>query len=1474
MDAREALAIASGLQVAPAVLALLSLARQPGTPSDLIHPKDERPVDAPAFWRSVARCRAVTAVCAAVSAVLAAHQRLGIDSVAVRVLLAALVLASLRTRGAQHLRSATYILVLSAAVFINAAITVSVGDWSDVWLWAHALVTFVAMVSTFLVAGEPPYERNGKRLAPSSSASASPLSQLFFVFCNPLMLRAWRTRKVQDDDIPSLGWTLRAAPLRAGVSARYSRFSGGARLLIVLLLSNWLLFCAVCALAVLAVFFYYLPAYCLRVIVARLEAAETNGDIHSWDTFYTVLPVIIGLCITVVTSSTIQGRLWALLDGGLTVRLTTQLTSLIYDKALRRPNVASTEGSTDAGQAVTLFAVDIRRVVAMSFHVFMITNGPFELLIGGYFAYTVIGVSALVGFAFNILLMPVLGLISARFQKANDLLMGARDKRMSLLGECLLGIYMIKSHAWEPRYADKVMKERAAELAAQRTSFLLSTLLSVMLDLNPVAVTTVAFAWYTAVLGHSLTPHVAFTTIAVMFELRWALTTMPETITNAIQTWVSLKRIQAYLDGDEVDGSGDAAVDAAVDAAAVAGGDSDEEAVSHAESASPTAAPTPLVLKGASIAYPQSAESTTRFTLDATIEFAPLSRTLVCGKLGSGKSLLLRALLHEADVLVGSVQSPRSPRDGIPATASASDAVAALLDTPQWLRADLVAYAPQCAYLVNASVRDNILFGLPYGDGSRYRAVVAACALARDLDALDHGDLTIVGENGVGLSGGQRARIGLARALYSRAGVLLMDDVLSAVDTHTAKHLVAHAIDGQFVKGRTLVLVSHHVQLVASSVDQVVYLEGGKVAFSGTGADFVDSKHFKGLLDDKEDQETPEATEAQQSTPPADEEHRATGDISGAVWMEYINAGGGWMLCTATLFLFAAANLWELLTNTWLRKWSTVAGHDVHSDAWWLNRYVLLVLAGSVLSVLRWVALYSMSLRASSNLFSAALHRVMYAPLAFHGRTSRGRLLNRFGHDFEVVDSEFARASAEVTMRVTQLVTVCIATYIVGGWQFLVAIGALAPAYSVLGRAYVIVSRDLQRLISTSRSPIVGAINDAVSGALVVRAFGAQRLLTMRMLGYMDNNNRFLWWNNQVGRWASQSYNLVSAVLLFASSVLVLTSPALSAASAGFAFTFLIELNFSLLISMRMYTALQLSGVAVERVVEYANDIEQEKPAIDCVEPPVGWPAAGHISVEDLVVRYSPDGRDILRSVSLDIPAGHKLGIVGATGSGKSTLAGAFFRFVEARSGRIVIDGVDISQLSLADLRSRLELVPQDPVITSGPLRATLDVLGVYDDAALYDVLRQVHLLGSETEEQSLFFSSLDNVVAEGGANLSQGQRQLVCLARAILHKAHVVLFDEASSSIDLHTDELITQTIRSAFAGSTVLTIAHRLRTIIDYDSVLVLGNGSVLEIGEPHQLLQNTRSHFYALCQSAGRTELAYLQAAAAAASAARAN
>ena len=1462
--------------------------------------RDEEPIHAPRFWRQVHRARIVLAAASAAMLLWgAATPGIGAPELCAWALTLVLDVVALGCRGAAHWDNVVHLAELLSVLVAAAVVKLAVHEFAGTARWAALAGASAALLLVLLIPGEPAHtvlceeasESLGEegavpkrmRVAPTERVSSSLLASLYYVHCMRLMRAANRRGVLEPNEVPVVGRTLRAAALGPSAERRYARRTRDAPrraaepslirdawpLLSVLIAENRSMFLAVVVLTIVTVVFYYLPVFCTRSITSMLQEEEEQGIAHGRHSLIKALPAVFGLFFSVLFSSTIQGHLWSLLDGYLNVRLSTQLSSMLYTKALRKREVAHTGGreqgergenvgSVPNSQVLTLHGVDLKRVTTMTFHLFSLVNAPFELVLGGYFAYRMIGVSALVGLLSSALLAPAITAISRVYERANNRLMQARDRRISLLSECLLAIRMIKSQAWEGHFFQRVMRDRAEELHAQWLSFVLNTVLTVVMDNNPLMVTAIAFAFYTLVLRQPLTPPVAFTTLSVLLELRWTMTTLPETITNTVQTLISLRRMNAYLQSGEVDAT--------------------EHKPAPAPEA-PTPEPPTLALRNATVDWPrEDTEPGAAFRLEnVSITFPAGGCTLVCGRLGAGKSLLLRALLHEAHVAGGEVIAPRSPYNGVPADAAHRDEALAALGTPRWLRSDLVAYAPQSAYLINASVRDNILFGLPLGDGSRYRETLEACALSGDLAALEHGDGTLVGENGVGLSGGQKARVCLARAVYSRASVVLLDDVLSAVDAHTARHLHTRLLCGPLLEHRTLVLVSHNVQLVGAQMDAVVFLEHGRVTFQGSGPEFLHSEHFRGLEDAAGDETGEEerrlaaapAPYAGEAAETGKEEERATGSIAFHVWATYARASGGWVYAIATLLLFVGGNLWEVVTQWWLREWTGGAGAK-HSAKFWFGGYATLLLVGLAIGVARWSALYAGSLRASKYLFRETLERVLRAPLPFHDRTSRGRLLNRFGQDFEVVDSEFASACVYVVIYAMQVVATCVAMYLTSGWQFVAALLLLLPVYVAIGRVYVLVARDLQRLASTSRSPIVGAFSDAVSGVQVLRAFGAQAHFVRGLYSRLNDNNRFVWWNNQCGRWLSQTYNLVSAFLLLASCFLVLTSPGLSAASAGFTFSFLIELNFSLLIGMRMYAVLQLHGVAVERVVEYATRIEEEPPALVEPRPPASWPEAGDVRVEQLTMRYAPEAPPVLHDVSFAVAPRSKLAIVGPTGSGKSTLASAFLRFLEPAGGRIVIDGLDIASVGLEDLRSHLQLVPQDPVIMSGTVRSTLDMLHQFDDEQLLECLRRVQLIPAEEAQgvPTSPFANLDHVVAEGGANLSQGQRQLLCLARAILHRSRLVLFDEASSSIDYHTDELITHTIQDAFSDSTVITIAHRLRTIIDYDHVLFLEGGRVVEFGEPAALLDDSESRFYKLGQSAGRAEFAHLQRAARAA------
>ncbi|WFD24320.1 hypothetical protein MEQU1_003019 [Malassezia equina] len=1308
-------------------------------------------------------------------------------------------------------------------------------------------------------------------MAPTAPMTNSVLGTLFFLHVSKLVRIVKRTGRLASKDVPLLGpdmqaetlsqhihhllhrpkWVrtpamranaLESTPLLSEPEVPSARHRG-LRLVWMLVRANAVHFGFLISLTLVAIVTYYAPAFFANRIFQALDESVGAKEAKV-DTLYRCLPWVLGLFCTVIVSSTIQGALWSRMEGTLTVSLTAQLSMLLFGKTLRRRQGARTEGDGKGdSQVLTLYLVDLGRVTSVCFHLFAALTTPCELLLGGYFAYRVLGVSALVGLGTTVLLMPLIGSLSKAYSRANERLMSVRDRRMSLLNECFFGIRMIKAQAWEPMFDSKIHHTRSDEIQELRWSFVFESLLSMVLELNPLLVTLVAFTFYTQVLHKTLTPQVAFTSLAVFNELRWTLIMLPRAVTSFIQTVASAGRIAEYLESDEV---------------------VPPPCTLRPTPATATAVAVPVRLDKVTVAWPNVHRSSSFLLRDLSVEF-PVGRTLLCGRVGCGKTLLLHALLHEADVLHGTVHCPRSPSVSVPAESESLAAAQQALDTGAWLHPDMVAYAPQLPFLMNTTIRDNILFGLPLGDGARYQAVLKACALSHDLEQWEHGDLTLVGENGTELSGGQKARIGLARAVYSRAQVVLLDDVLSAVDVGTARHLTTHLLAGPLLDQRTVVLVSHNVAQVGQVADQVVYMEPGRVAFQGTPSAFFASPHYSGWQateqQDKnehagEPYEPPLATQEAQRP----REHRETGGIAWKVWSAYVAASSGWPLCLLTMLLFALANLWDLVTNAWVRDWSASGGRG-HSSAWWLKRYAALVLVGIVFGVLRWIGIYTMSLRASRTLFGRMLWRTMHAPMRFFDRTTRGRLLNRFGQDMEVIDATFARAIADVAIRVTQLLATSTALYMVGGILFVLILFALLPVYGLIAVRYMGVARDLQRLTSTSRSLVVHSFSHTVHGVQVIRAFGAQERFTDEMLSYLDNYNRYVWWTAQGSRWLSQMFNLTSSVLVLVSCVLVLLAPHTDPASVDFSLTFLIDLNFVLLILMRMYTALQTSAVSVERVFEFAASIEQEHETKQPLVPSASWPEHGHIRVENLHLQYAPDRPEVLKGVSFEVPSASKLAIVGPTGSGKSTLMSAFLRFLEPTAGRICMDGCDIGELALHDLRSRLQIVPQDPVILSGPLRSVLDVTGEFEDAQLLESLRAVHLITHASDAMA----DLSMPIAENGSNLSQGQRQLLCLARALLRKSRIVLFDEASSSIDYTTDLQITEVVQDAFRDSTIITIAHRLRSVIAYDRVLYLENGQVAEWGEPAELLRDPQSKFYTLCRHAGAQEFEALVHAA---------
>ncbi|KAK4047906.1 hypothetical protein OIV83_005089 [Microbotryomycetes sp. JL201] len=1383
-----------------------------------------------------------------------------------------------------------------------------------------------------------------EKLPVTTYTSCSPLSFLLFSWLDSVLQIGAKLESLSQEDLPILGANDRAPTVFAKIATTTEdgcpKFMNG--LLWRVLKVNKRLFVVQALLAGTDAFLYYLPAFFLQQLVGFLEVPKSEGDAKqpaAWGYVF-----CLGLLISYLLEALVGNMLWFVSNSMLSTRIRVQLNTLIFDKTLRRKDVVGISGGADASaddenesneedseggstknnfgnksQVLNLFTIDVDRVADFAIWCFSIIDTPLEIFIGTFFLWKLLGQAAFWGILVAVVFLPINHFTSKAFADVQDKLMSARDRRVSLMNEVLASIRFIKFMAFETPFEKRIMESRKTELAHLRRNFLLEVAFNAIWSVSPILCVLVSFYVYAAVMKQELTPSVAFASLAVWNELRFALNVIPEILVDAIQCVTSLRRIDLYLRTPEVSMSPGAQNltnieplpindRIAFDSATVTWPRKAEDGEDGANAESGTSTPAPRGFELQDI--------------DANFPVGEMS--LICGSLGAGKTLMLLALLGEADVLAGQVVCPRSQPDAI---ALPNIDWESYLTADNWIKPGLAAFVPQSAWLQNASVRANICFGLPFRQ-ERYQAVLQACSLVSDLAILEDGDQTEIGEKGINLSGGQKARVSLARAVYSRASVLLLDDILAAVDAHTASVIYNQCLKGPLLKGRTIILVSHQVQMCAPGSKYVVNLENGRVKYAGGSQEFLESGGFRNAEDDEEPiennvkaanvkaanvkaapvkprnkqlanlvaesaaaSETSSASETESDSEAEedpdinknekerknprkliDDEQKAVGAVKWDVWRLYLGLSGGVLFWIVFVFSFGGSKLSEVAETFWLSIWAasydTNRGKASHDVTYYLEVYALVSLLAVVIGTLQYYVLYMGSLRASDRLYRRILHAILRAPLRFFDTQALGRLLNRFSKDFENVDAALPDHLGRTLIcglgvLTTLGVVVSVAPF------FLIGFAVILVVYLRYARLFAKTARELRRLDSVSKSPLYSIYGEAIAGVAVIRAFGASKKFMTLMLERCSTNVTFYWYLWSVNRWLSLRFALLSAtVVALTGYVLIAAGDRIDASLAGFALTFALNISNDMLFLVRRYTALELAMVGVERIKEY-SEVSQEAPEIVEPRPPAHWPHSGEILVDHLTIRYAPELPDVLHDLSFKVEPGQKVGIVGATGCGKSTLALSFFRFVEAWSGRIVVDGIDVAKVGLKDLRSNLTIIPQDPTILSGTLRTTLDIFDEYEDHEIFDALRRVHLIRpdenpDEVEEgvnRSPFFN-LEGEVSEGGANFSQGQRQLLCMARALLKRNKVMLLDEATASVDYKTDEMISNTIREEFKDSTLLVIAHRLRSIVDFDKVLLLDAGKIIEFDSPAKLLEDPASRFYALCRATGKSEFKILK------------
>ncbi|KAJ7121096.1 multidrug resistance-associated ABC transporter [Mycena epipterygia] len=1162
---------------------------------------------------------------------------------------------------------------------------------------------------------------------------------------------------------------------------------------------------------------------------------------------------------------------------------------------------------SDAGKIVNLMSGDCTRVSGLITMLYAIYGAPFEIVLGSLLLYQLLGWSAFTGFLVVVLGWPVNKYLMERNVRLRKATLKAWDRRVGVLDELISSIKFVKFFAWEDRWMKRTMDARGEELDWLAKGVFGQSSRSSLWSTSPVALSLISLFTYVS-LGNQLTVGTAFAVrIRSAFSLA-PLTSIPMSLVQVVQARVALDRIAAYLSEDEVSAQVSSLKTDSSTAdpgrAKYEGLGIDNASFKWNES---TQGPAGLAGKdstlsttlgvGDSILDVREGESEIQdqhFELrNISVKFPEKRLSVITGPTASGKTALLMALLGEMTMLRGG-RIIMAKDDSV--------------DEDGNIRG--IAYAAQTPYLRSQSIRENILFGSPHND-SRYRAVIECCALRPDLDLLEDGDSTQIGSKGVTLSGGQKARVALARAVYSRKKYVLLDDPLSAVDSHTARHIYQHCLRGPLLENRTVILVTHHVKLVLPGAEYFVQMEDGRITVQGTAADL----RAQGVLDrvprnlgvgEEKHKKSMEAAQAlvgglisEQVKEPrklVQEEHRETGSVKFSVYKMYLAAGGygTWALLAMITLALQSRSLAE---RVWIKIWTSAYTPDTTAPmsltAWpsaaehpmfYVGVYAGIGLFGIAMSLTNVALIFTAAIKAAQVLFSKLLITVVRATFRFHDTTPQGRMMNRFSKDFETIDLNLAFSLQGVNNALADfLVSLCTVVYVFPLFLFPALI--IGYFYRFLAIGYLNTGRDLRRMESNTRSPIFSEFGELLTGIVTVRAFSAEKRFLDNLYPKIDETSKIgyaFWMTN---RWLSFNFDVLASISVFITALFAITFLHNDAGLAGVVISSALAFGDSVYQACRNWTNLELDLNAVERIIEYL-DLPQEPPAvIESRRPPAYWPSSSKndalLVVKDLVVKYAPELPPILQGISFRLKAGERVGLVGRTGSGKSTLAMSLLRFVDPSSGKIVIDGIDISTIGTYDLRSRITFIPQDATLFSGSLRENLDPFGDYDDVQCTDVLRRAQLIPAtrslnpaplplrshsplgfeEIDTSSITIAlnpttlSLDTPVTAGGTNFSQGQRQLIAIARAMLRHSAIVILDEATSSVDFSTDTQIQKVIREEFRGSMLITVvAHRLRTIIDYDRLIILDKGKVVEFDTPLQLIRTEGGIFRNMCLKSG--------------------
>ncbi|XP_060936365.1 ATP-binding cassette sub-family C member 9 [Limanda limanda] len=1235
---------------------------------------------------------------------------------------------------------------------------------------------------------------------------------------------------------------------------------------------------------------------CIAGIVKNMEGDNTTSqmtEIHFGVPFLSsakllqnpsVLAVLLFLAL-ILQRTFLQASYYVSIETGINLR--GALLAMIYNKILRLSTSNLSMGEMTLGQINNLVAIETNQLMWFLFLCPNLWAMPVQIVMGVILLYYLLGWSALVGAAVIVLLAPIQYLIATKLADTQKTTLDHSTDRLKKTTEILKGIKLLKLYAWENIFSDSVEETRGKELTSLRT-FAFYTSMSIFMNAAiPIAAVLSTFVTHQYLNKTVPGPSEAFAALALFHILVTPLFLLSTVVRFAVKALVSVEKLGEFLQSDEIGDDSWRNGDMSVSFEAGKKNLGMTKAINRKQ---------PMRYQMDNYEQPSRRQmrpsetedvavkvingfftwgSNLSMLSDINIRIPTGQLTMIVGQVGCGKSSLVLAMLGEMQPIDGRVYWSNKNRYS-------------------------VAYAAQKSWLLNATLEENITFGSPFSK-QRYKAVIEACSLQPDIDLLPFGDQTEIGERGISLSGGQRQRICVGRALYQNTNIVLLDDPFSALDIHLSDHLMQEGIL-KFLQDdkRTVVLVTHKLQYLIHA-DWIIAMKDGSILREGTLKDIQTHDvelydHWKTLMNrqdqelEKDIQQDSQTTlerkvlrrafysrEAKSQMDDEDEEEEEEEEedddmsmtsnrrskIPWRVCWCYLSSGGFFMV-----FLMVSSKLLKhcviVAVDYWLARWtssktnlasngtspamnfsnnsnSTLTGSpEAESDSYLLV-FSILCASGITLCLITSLTVEFLGVSAATNLHHNLLNKIIHAPIRFFDITPLGQILNRFSADTNIIDQHIPPTLESLT-RSTLLCLSAIGVISFITPVFLIALVPLGIAFYFIQKYFRVASKDLQDLDDSTQLPLLCHFSETAEGLTTIRAFRHEARFKQRMLELTDTNNTAYLFLSAANRWLEVRTDYLGAVIVLAAAGASIWSSSCGG-MLGLGLTYALTVTNYLNWVVRNLADLEVQMSAVKKVNSFLSiESENYEGTMDASQVPEDWPHNGEIKIEDLSVRYDPMLKPVLKHVNAYIEPGQKVGICGRTGSGKSSLSLAFFNMVDIFEGKIVIDGIDICKLPLPTLRSRLSIILQDPVMFSGSIRFNLDPERTGTDDRLWEALEIAQLKNMV----KALPGGLDAAVTEGGENFSVGQRQLFCLARAFVRKSSILIMDEATASIDMATENILQKVVMTAFADRTVVTIAHRVQTILTADLVIVMKRGNILEYDKPETLLEKEGGMF----------------------------